>query len=97
LKDMKQPVQEYFYWELHESGGRQAVRWGAWKGIRLNVSTVENAPIELYNLQTDPAENNNVADKYPEIVKRIEQMMKEAHVPNKDWPLLVSEPGKHDN
>lgn len=91
LLEAHQPVQPYFYWELHEAGGKQAVRWGTWKGIRLNVFTDANGPIELYNLQTDPAEKNNVADKNPGVVIKIAQMMQEAHVMNKDWPLFKSE------
>ena len=91
LKGQKQNTHKYLYWEIHEGGGRQAVRFGDWKGVRLNVSTTNNSPIELYDLKTDPQEKNNVASKYPEIVKQIDAFMKEAYVPNPDWPLMVSE------
>jgi arylsulfatase A len=82
---------DYFYWEFHENNGRQAVRWKDWKGVRLNVSKDANAPIELYDLATDLGEKNNIAAGHPDIVKRIEQAMKNAHTPNKEWPLLLSE------
>jgi arylsulfatase A-like enzyme len=91
LKKGKQQQHEYFYWEFHENNGRQAIRWNNWKGIKLNVSTNANAPVELYDLTTDPGEQNNITSKHPDIVKKIEAMMKEAHVENKDWPLLVGE------
>jgi arylsulfatase A len=91
LTGKKQPAHAYLYWEFHEQGGKQAVRLGNWKGIRLNVSTQENPPIELYNLDHDPVEENNVADKHPDIVKQIEAIMQEAHVPDRNWPLLPSE------
>ena len=87
----KSQQHKYFYWEFHENNGRQAVRWGNWKGIRLNVSKDENAPFELYDLSTDPSEQKNVAAKNPLIVQKINLMMKEGHVYNKDWPLLKSE------
>ena len=87
----KQPPHEYLYWEFHENGGRQAVRWGNWKGVRLEVNKNAEAPIELYNLATDPSETKNVADKYPAVVTKIAELMKEAHVPNPDWPLLPDE------
>jgi arylsulfatase A len=91
LKGQKQKQHAYFYWELHEAGGKQAVRLGNWKGVRLNVSTDSRSPIELYDLKTDPAEKYNIASKHPDIVKKIEVIMKEAYVPNVDWPLMVSE------
>ncbi len=91
LKKGTSKQHKYFYWEFHENNGRQAVRWGKWKGIRLNVSKDDNAPIELYDLSTDPSEQKNVAAKNPLIVEKIKMMLKEAHVYNKAWPLLKSE------
>jgi len=91
LRGQKQTSHSYFYWELHEGGGKQALRLGHWKGVKLNVSTEEKQTIELYDLSTDPGEKNNVASKHPEIVQEIETMMKQAYTPNKDWPLKLSE------
>ncbi len=91
LKKGKQQQHEYFYWEFHENNGRQAVRWGKWKGIRLDVNNNDNAAIELYDLENDPAEENNIAGKNPAVVKKIEGLMKTAHVKNNDWPLLKKE------
>jgi len=82
---------EYFYWEFHENNGRQAVRYGKWKGVRLNVSTNTDAPIELYDLESDPGERRNIAGEHPEIVQSIKTFMAQAHQSNKDWPLLVTE------
>lgn len=90
----KQTQHEYFYWEFHENNGRQAVRWGDWKGVRLAVNKNDNAPVELYDLKTDPQEQNNVAATYPSVVSRIEAIMKKEHVLNPDWLLLKSEMGK---
>ncbi len=77
--DEFQEKHEYLYWEFHERGGRQAVRYGQWKGIRLNVRSDRNGPIELFNILEDPGETINLANQYPEIVERIAGFMKEAH------------------
>jgi arylsulfatase A-like enzyme len=87
----------YLYWEFHESGGRQAVRYGPWKGVRLNVSNEADPPVELYNLDQDPAEEHDVAAQHPGIIQHIKTLLKEAHVPDANWPLLAIEksvPGK---
>ena len=68
------------YWEFYERGGKQAVRWGDWKGIRLNVSDDRNGPIELYDLATDLAEEHEVASKHPDVVAQIAKFMDDAHV-----------------
>ena len=38
-----------------------------------------NLAIELYDLENDPAEQHNLANKHPDIVERIRKAMEEAH------------------
>ena len=79
LKGKKQKTHPYFYWEFLEKGGRQAVIVDQWKGIRLNMAKNPDAKIELYQLTDDLGEENDLADHYPEIVKKIDSLMNEAH------------------
>jgi arylsulfatase A-like enzyme len=86
---------DYFYWEFHENGGRQAVRFGHYKGVRLDVNTIADPHIEVYDLQKDPHETTDISAQHPEVVRRIKEIMTQAHQPNKDWPLLASELNGH--
>jgi arylsulfatase A len=72
----------FLYWEYHSQGGAQAVRMGRWKGIRNNAKANPNGSIELYDLETDPSEKADVSNRHPDIVRRIVEMMREAHTPS---------------
>ena len=63
---------EHFYWEFHEGGYRQAVRWNDWKAVRLDT----DKSIELYDLKTDVGETNDVAAAHPELLARVETILK---------------------
>ncbi len=89
LKGEQPETHDSFYWEFHENGGSQAVRLGRWKGVRLQVFENPDRPIELYDLDTDLAETNNVAAQHPEIVKKIKKIMDESHQENPGWPFFV--------
>jgi arylsulfatase A-like enzyme len=84
----KQRRHEFLFWDFGGYGGQQAVRFGDWKGLRRNLHR-GNTKLELYNLATDPGEQNNLADKHPEIVKRIEQILAQQHRPSADFPIKV--------
>ncbi|MCM4155793.1 arylsulfatase [Gramella sp. AN32] len=74
---------EYLYWEFHEAGGRQAVRMGDWKAVKYNVLENPDAPLELYDLNKDPGEKNNLSNKYPEKIKEMEEVINNARTPSK--------------
>jgi len=78
LTGKKQPKHAYLYWEFHEQGGKQAVLMEPWKGIWINVRINPDGPIELYDLSQDQKEQNDVSSLHPEIVKKIDQIMKQA-------------------
>ena len=80
------------YWEFYELGGRQAVRQGDWKYVKLNVRDNNRAVIaELYNLKDDQGEQNNVIDQHPEIAGSMEVLMENAHEPSPFMSLFSQE------
>jgi arylsulfatase A-like enzyme len=76
-----QQVHESLYWEFHAQGASQAVRLGRWKGIRREVAKRQNAPIELYDLENDERETTDVAAAHPDVVRRIEELMRTSRTP----------------
>jgi arylsulfatase A-like enzyme len=78
---------DHLYWEFYEQGGKQAVRQGDWKAVRLNALTPDEAFVELYDLRTDLHEDRNVAAENPEIVARMLRLMQESHVDSELFKL----------
>ncbi len=72
----RQPQHDALYWEYHGRwDGAQAARVGRWKGVRLGGHTHPGAPIALYDLEADPAEQHDVSAAHPEVVRRIRAVM----------------------
>jgi arylsulfatase A-like enzyme len=85
LLGKKQNPHEFFYWEFHEKGSKQAVRTGSWKAVRPAI----DKPLELYNLKTDLGETNNVAAAHPDVVATVEAYLKTARTDSPKWPLAL--------
>ncbi len=92
LLGKRQEARPFLYREFPAYGGQQYVRIGDWKGIRQNLQPRNTDPkpdlhIELYNLREDPSETRDLSEKHPDIVARIEEIMRDQHTPSKDFPL----------
>ncbi len=76
---------EYLYWDYGHCRDRydQAIRMGNWKGIRLG----QGGKIQLYDLNKDIGEENDIADKNPLIAEKINRIMVEAFIPNDKYPI----------
>jgi arylsulfatase A-like enzyme len=70
---------------VHSADGNFAIRQGPWKWIEgkahpdtlpgaLKARVVEFRP-QLYNLTEDPAEENDVLDKHPDVAQRLEALL----------------------
>lgn len=83
LLGKEQTKHNHLYWEFYEQGGRQAARKGKWKAVRQNLhKDYYGSPVELYNLDEDISESNNIASKYPEIAEEMLELMRTSHTPS---------------
>ena len=80
----RQLQNRFLYWEdPGKKNFHQAVRHGNWKAVRPE----QGKNLELYDLSRDVGETTNVAEKYPKIVKKIEQFLKTCRIDSIHWPL----------
>jgi uncharacterized sulfatase len=82
----KQKQADYLYWEFYEQRGKQAVRWGQWKAIRMPMFT---GLTELYDLNQDVGEQHDVAAEHPDVVQKVQQLMDQAHTPHPNWQVAA--------
>jgi arylsulfatase A len=84
-----QKPRDHLYWESPARQGAQAVRIGDWKGVRLGVKRNADAKVQLFSLKQDAAESRDVAAQNPDVVARIERVMREGRTESSIWPLLA--------
>jgi arylsulfatase A len=94
LGKKKQAEHEYLYWEFHEQGGKMAVRMGNWKAVKLNIDKNPQGPVELYDLSSDIGETTNIAVMHPDVIKKLDKIMKEAHTPSEVFPFSIEQQQK---
>ncbi|MCY4234121.1 MAG: arylsulfatase [Bacteroidetes bacterium] len=65
------------YWEYHgrQWGGAQAARIGPWKGVRLGGHNDPSAPVQVFHLENDPTESNDLSRDHPDITQRLLTVM----------------------
>lgn len=88
-----QGERDFLYREFTGYGGQQAVWLGdRWKGIRRDLLKKGNPnplEIQLFDLTADVSESRNVAAGNPEVLAKIEGLMKSERVPSELFPIPV--------
>ena len=92
VRGEKQPARALLYREFPAYGGQQCIRIGDWKGIRQQLiprgkKAQPNMHIELYDLAGDPHETTDVSAQHPDIVAKLERLMREQHTPSAAFPF----------
>lgn len=87
----KQKEHEYLYWEFpafKKDKGWLCVRMGEWKGLVTNVA-LGNNKMQLYRINEDPREENDLSEKYPEVVEKMWKYIRKSHTPSDHTPFKL--------
>jgi len=82
-----QKSHEYLYWDYGHVRDEflQAARWDSWKGIKNNATK----QIEIFNLDDDPGETQNLAEQRPDLAKQFEEILLKAYEPSSQYPVAL--------
>ncbi|TVZ60404.1 arylsulfatase [Flavobacteriaceae bacterium MAR_2010_105] len=84
----KQEEHDHLYWEFAGYKGQVAVRMGKWKMIWKNIK-VGNKNVELYDLDTDVQEENDIIDQHPELLEKFFKIIKKEHKTPENESFLI--------
>lgn len=82
--DKEQEKHEFLYWEFHETN-MMAVRMGDWKLV------VKNGVPKLYDLATDLHEDHDLAEKRPDIVATMVEIIHQQHTESSMFRVTLPE------
>ncbi|MBD8490783.1 arylsulfatase [Echinicola sp. CAU 1574] len=71
---------EYLYFEYPEKRGQLAIRMGKWKGVKTDVAKNLESPWQLFDLESDRNEENDIAAQHPDILKQLDEIVKKEHI-----------------
>jgi len=70
LQGKRREEHEGLFWQINKNGGGRAVRTDKWKLVKVDP----NKPWELYDMEADRTELNNLADKYPDKSRELSRL-----------------------
>lgn len=80
----KQKNHDYLYWEFNERAGPiQALRKDNWKAVKF-----KEKPIEIYDLNRDIEEKNNLAKQYPKKAEEFQNLINNSRTEHPEFPLI---------
>lgn len=82
LGEGEQPQHEFLYWEFEETD-QVAVRMGDWKMVS------KGGVPHLYNLAEDLHEDNDLADRYPDILRQMIAIAHSQHVDSHHFKVTM--------
>jgi arylsulfatase A-like enzyme len=74
----QQKKHDYLYWEHIGSVLTQAVRKDDWKAVGFNILEDHGSPLMLFDLENDPCETTDISGEFPDVVREMKQLMKDA-------------------
>jgi len=83
LLGKSQPEHEYLYWEFHEGGFKRALRLGKYKVVQNGIS----APFEVYDLEKDLGEQDNIADEEAGLIEKVKRILTTVRTESDIWKL----------
>ena len=71
----RQKHHEYLFWDFAGYGAQLAVRMGRWKGVKQKLGKNPDAPLELYDLESDIGEKRDISKEHPDVAANINRIM----------------------
>ncbi len=92
LGQKNQQKHQYLYFEYPEKGGQLAIREGRWKAVKLDLKKNPKAKWQLFDLTTDPWEENDLAAQYPQMLRHFDEIVQHEHRPAhiQEWEIVAN-------
>lgn len=86
----KPESREYLYFEYGEKSGQIAIRFEKYKAVKSDMKKNKNAFWELYDMESDENETQDIASKHPDIIAKLDAIVNKEHLNAtvKEWEFI---------